>query len=222
MVDCKPVLMSVDTQAKVSTESGPPIADPTHFRSLTGTLQYLTFTRPNIAYAIQHIYLHVHDPWETHLTTMKCPLCYLRSTLDYDFLLRRSTSSELTVYTDTDWVGYPNTRWSNSGYAVFLDANLVSWSSKHQNVVSRSSDEAKYQAAANGMAEASWLRQLLQEIHALLMKSTLIYCDNISIVYLYINLIQQQRTKHVKIDLHIVRECVTISYVCVLHVLTTS
>jgi hypothetical protein len=72
---------------------------------------------------------------------------------------------------------------------MFLSANLVSWSLKHQNVVSRSSAEAEYQAMANGVVEACWLRQLLQELHALLMKSTLIYCDNVSAVYLSTNLI---------------------------------
>jgi hypothetical protein len=70
MVDCKPVLMLVDTQAKASVEPGPPVADLTHFRSLASALQYLTFTRPDIAYAVQQICLHMHDPWEPHLTAM--------------------------------------------------------------------------------------------------------------------------------------------------------
>jgi hypothetical protein len=70
---------------------------------------------------------------------------------------------------------------------VFLGVNLVSWSLKHQNIVSRLSAEGEYRAVANGVAEACWLRQLLQELHAPLMKSTLIYCDNISAVYLSTN-----------------------------------
>jgi hypothetical protein len=91
MVDCK-----------VSTESRPPVADPTHFKSLTGALQYLTFTRPDIAYAVQQICLHMHDPREPHLTAMKRTLRYLRGTLDYVLLLQCSASSELMVYTDAD------------------------------------------------------------------------------------------------------------------------
>jgi hypothetical protein len=87
MVDCKPVSTPVDTQAKVSAESGPPVADPTHFRSLAGALQYLTFTRPDITYAVQQICLHMHDPREPHLTAMKRILRYLRGTLDYGLLL---------------------------------------------------------------------------------------------------------------------------------------
>jgi hypothetical protein len=110
MVDCKPVSTPVDTQAKVSTESEAPVADPTHSRSLTGALQYLTFTCPDLAYAVQQICLHMHDPREPHLTAMKRTLRYLRGTLDYGLLLRRSAFSELTVYTDADWAGCPDTR----------------------------------------------------------------------------------------------------------------
>jgi hypothetical protein len=113
-------------EAKVSAESRPPVADPTHFRSLTGALQYLTFTRPDIAYAVQQICLHMHDPWEPHLTIMKRTLRYLWGTLDYGLLLRYSASSELTVYTNADWAGCPDTHRSTSGYAVFLGTNLIS------------------------------------------------------------------------------------------------
>jgi hypothetical protein len=77
MVDCKLVLTPMDTQAKVSIKSEPHVADPTHFRSLAGALQYLTFTRPDIAYAVQQICLHMHDPQEPHLTAMKRTLRYL-------------------------------------------------------------------------------------------------------------------------------------------------
>jgi hypothetical protein len=154
MVGCKPVSTPVDTQAKVSTEYEPPVADPTHFRSLARVLQYLTFTCPDIAYAVQQICLHMHDPREPHLTAMKHTLRYLRGTLDYGLLLRRCASSELTVYTDADWAGCPDTHLSTSGYAVFLGTNLISWSSKRQNIVSRSSAEAEYRAVANGVAEA--------------------------------------------------------------------
>jgi hypothetical protein len=222
MVDYKPVSMPVDTQAKVSAESEPSVADLTHFRSLTGALEYLTFTRRDIAYAVQQICLHMHDQRKPHLTAMKHTLRYLRGTLDYGLLLRHSASSELTVYTDADWAGCPDTRQSTSGYTVFLSTNLISWSSKRQNVVSRSSAEAEYRAVANGVAEACWLRQLLQELHAPLTNSTLIYCDNVSVVYLSTNPIQHQRMKHVEIDLHFVWERVAIGDVRVLHVLTTS
>ena len=222
MADCKPCTTPVDTQAKVSSDDGPPVSDPTAFQSLAGALQYLTFTRPDIPYAVQQVCLHMHDPREPHLNAVKRILRYLRGTLDYGLLLRRSSAAELVVYTDADWAGCSDTHRSTSGYVVFLGDNLISWSSKRQPVVSRSSAEAEYRAVANGVAEACWLRQLLQELHNPLVRSTLVYCDNISAVYLSTNPIQHQRTKHVEIDLHFVRERVAIGDVRVLHVPTTS
>jgi hypothetical protein len=171
---------------------------------------------------VQQIYLHMHDPREPHLTAMKRILRYLRGTPDFDLLLRRLSSSDLVVYIDADWAGCPDTRRSTSGYAVFLGDNLVSWSAKRQTVVSRSSVEAEYRAVTNGVAEAIWLRQLLHELQAPPSRCTLIYCDNINAVYLSTNPVQYQRTKHVEIDLHFVREKVAIGQVCVLHVPTTS
>jgi hypothetical protein len=137
---------------------------------------------------------------------MKRLLRYVLGIVDFGLVLHRSPSAELVVYTDADWARCPDTRRSTSGYVVFLGGNLISWSSKRQPVVSCSSAEAEYRAIANGVAEASWLRQLLAELHSPLAKSTLVYCDNVSVVYLSTNPVQHQRTKHVEIDLHFVRD----------------
>jgi hypothetical protein len=141
----------------------------------------------------------MHDPREPHLTAMKRILLYLQGTSDYGLLLRHLSSSDLVVYTDADWAGCPDTHCSTSGYAVFLGDNLVSWSAKRQTVVSCSSTEAEYCAIANGVAAATWLRQLLHELQTPSSRCTLVYCDNISA-----NPVQHQRTKYVKIDLHFV------------------
>jgi hypothetical protein len=135
MMDYKPCSTPVDTHAKVSATEGVPVTDPTHYRSLKGALQYLTFTRPDIAYAVQQVCLHMHDPREPHLSAVKRILHYLQGTLSHGLHLQPSTP-ELVVYTDADWAGCPDTRHSTSGYAVFLGANLVSWSSKRQNSLS--------------------------------------------------------------------------------------
>jgi hypothetical protein len=156
------------------------------------------------------------------MTDLKCIRHYLQGTMDFGLLLHQSSTSELVVYSDADWVECLDPRRSTSGYAVFLGDNLVSWSSKRQNTVSHSSTEAEYQVVTNGIAEACWLCQLLMELHSPLSHSTLVYCDNVSIVYLASNPIQHQRTKHVEIDLHFIRDKVTIGEVHVLHVSTTS
>jgi hypothetical protein len=104
---------------------------------------------------------------------------------------------------------------------VFLGANLVCSAAKQQHVVSRSSVEAEYHVVANDVAEASWMLQVLQELHSPLQRATLVYCDNVSVVYFSTNLVQHQGTKHVDIDLHFVRERVTVGDVRVLSVPTT-
>jgi hypothetical protein len=113
---------------------------------------------------MQQICLHMHDPRESHLTAMKRILRYLQGTSDYGLLLCRSSSSDLVIYMDADWVGCPDTHRSTSGYAVFLGGNLISWSAKRQTTVSHSSAEAEYRAVANDVAEATWLRQPLHEL----------------------------------------------------------
>lgn len=102
MSDCKTCATSVDTYAKLSADAGPPVQDAIAFRSLAGALQYLTFTRPDISYAVQQICLHMHDPRERHLVALKRILRYLHGTTDMGLLLRPSSSSELVVYSDAD------------------------------------------------------------------------------------------------------------------------
>ena len=126
MSNCKPCSTPVDTNPKLPADGGVPVADPTDFRSLAGALQYLTFTRPDIAYAVQHVCLHMHDPREPHLAALKRILRYVRGTLHLGLLLRPSAQSDLVVYSDADWASCPNTRKSTLGYAIFFGDNLIS------------------------------------------------------------------------------------------------
>ena len=163
----------------------------------------------------------MHDPRESHFALIKRILRYIKGTMDYGLALSRSRSHELVVYSDADWAGCPDTRRSTSGYCVFLGDNLISWSSKRQHTVSRSSAEAEYRGVANAVAETCWIRQLLSELRRPLTRATLVYCDNISAVYLSTNPVHHQRTKHMEIDLHFVRERVALGAVRVLHVPTS-
>lgn len=104
---------------------------------------------------------------------------------------------------------------------MFLGDNLISWSSRRQTTVSRSSAEAEYRAVASAVAESCWVRQLLQELRRPVHTATVVYCDNVSAVYLSANPVQHRRTKHIELDIHFVREKVALGAVRVLHVPTT-
>ncbi|GKA37542.1 ribonuclease H-like domain-containing protein [Tanacetum coccineum] len=163
MLTCNPCRTPVDTDFKLSAD-GDHVSDPTLYRSLAGALQYLTFTRPDISYAAQQVCLFMYDPREPHFAALKRILRYVRGTLTHGLQLYASTTSSLVAYSDADWAGCPTTRRSTSGYCVFLGNNLLSWSSKRQFTLSRSSAEAEYRGVANAVAETCWLRNLLREL----------------------------------------------------------
>ncbi|CAA7020424.1 unnamed protein product [Microthlaspi erraticum] len=140
-----------------------------------------------------------------------------KGTITQGLHITPSKTTTLTAYTDADWAGCPNTRRSTSSYCLYLGDNLILWSSKRQHTVSQSSAEAEYRGVANAVAELVWVRNLLLEIHYPITTTTLVYCDNVSAVYLSTNPIQHQRTKHVEIDIHFVCEKVALGQVRMLH-----
>ncbi|GKD39370.1 ribonuclease H-like domain-containing protein, partial [Tanacetum coccineum] len=154
MVTCNPYWTPVDTESKLGPE-GAPVQDPTLYRILAGGLQYLTFTRPYLSYAVQQICLYMHDPREPHLAALKRILRYVQGTLDLGLPLYASSTTSLVGYTDADWAGCPSTR----------------------------STEAKYRGVANVVAETAWLRNLLRELHSPLSIATLVYCDNVRVLH---------------------------------------
>lgn len=218
MTDCKPIATPVDLNSKLEAEEGDRVPDPTQYRRPAGALQYLTFTRPDIAYAVHQICLYMHDPRVPHLHALKRIIRYLQGTKAFGLQLLKGSISQLTAYSDADWAGCPDTRRSTSGYCVYLGSNVVSWSSKRQSSISRSSAEAEYKGVANVVAELTWIRNLLFELGNPISKASIVYCDNISSIYLAHNPVRHQRTKHVEIDIHFVREKVALGHVKVLFV----
>ncbi|GJY59373.1 ribonuclease H-like domain-containing protein [Tanacetum coccineum] len=217
MLKCNPCKTLVDTEKKLGPD-GPPITDPTLYRSLVGALQYLTFTRPNLSYAVQQLCLYMHDPREPYLTALKHVLCSIHGTTYLGLQLYQSSTSQLISYIDVDWAGCPATRHSTFGYCVFLGDNLFSWSSKRQHTLSRSSVEAEYREVANVIAKTAWIHNLLRELQAPLFTATLVYYDNVSVVYMSANPVQHQHTKHIEIDFQFVRDKVATGHIRVLHV----
>ncbi|CAL8999831.1 unnamed protein product [Prunus brigantina] len=154
-----------------------PSDDPAHYRSIVGALQYLTFTRPDIAYVVHQVCQFMHSPLDTYYLAVKRILRYLKGTIDHGLLYKKG-SLDMTAYTDAYWAGDPNDRRSTTGFVVFLGSNPVSWSSKKQQSVSRSSTEAEYRAMAVTAAEVVWLQQLLSDLHCPLLRKLILCCDN--------------------------------------------
>lgn len=146
----------------------------------------------------------MHSPRTSHFNSLKRILRYIQGTIDFGLTLTKTGISSLLAYTDADWGGCPDTRRSTSGYYVYMGDNLLSWSSKRQSTMSRSSAEAEYRGVANVVSEISWLRNLLLELHHPPSHATIVYCDNVSVVYLSGNPVQHQRTKHIEMDIHFV------------------
>jgi hypothetical protein len=205
MTDCKPASTPIATTPLLTSTSTDLLSDPTPYQSLVGALQYATFTRPDITFAVNRVCQFMHKPSPAHLVAAKCILRYLKGTLDRGLLFQLGPFA-LTAFTDADWAGDPCDRRSTSGIVVFLGNNPITWLAKKQHTVSRSSTEAEYRSLASGAAELAWIRQVLCDLGLFLPSAPLIWCDNTSALALASNPVFHGRTKHIEVDYHFIRE----------------
>ncbi|XP_048427896.1 uncharacterized mitochondrial protein AtMg00810-like [Pyrus x bretschneideri] len=202
--DAKPISTPVSTGQKLSAYVGEPYKHPEQYRSVVGALQYLTITRPNLSYAVNQVCQFMHSPKDTHWMAVKRILRYLKATYDHG-LVYKPGDMQLHAFSDADYAGNPDTRHSTRGFCIYLGSNLVSWSSKKQKTVSRSSTEAEYRQLAYTAAKLSWFRSLFKDLHLHLLLPH-IWCDNVSSIALASNPVFHSRTKHLEVDYHYVRE----------------
>ncbi|CAL8999350.1 unnamed protein product, partial [Prunus brigantina] len=215
--DSKPCATPCLPYHRLLKDDGKPYSHPKQYRSIVGALQYLTFTRPDIAFSVNQACQFMHNPMESHVVAVKRILRYLKGTLDFGIHFQPGILN-LQAYSDADWAGDPNDRRSVSGYIVYLGSSPISWASKKQHTVSRSSTEAEYRALAIAAAELAWIRQLFCDLHVSLHIPPLIHCDNISAISLASNPVFHSRMKHLQIDYHFVRERVIRGDLLVQHV----
>jgi histone deacetylase 1/2 len=211
MLNCKEISTPMSSTEKLSRTSGTLLIEDTAFlyRSTVGALQYLCLTRPDISFAVNRVCQFLAAPTDVHWSAVKRILRYVKGTVNLGLQIRRSSSTELSVFTDADWAGCPDDRRSTGGYAVFYGPNLISWSSRKQPTVSRSSTEAEYKAIANGTAEATWLQSVLRELGVFQSHAPTLWCDNLGATFLTANPMFHARMKHIEIDFHFVREKVS-------------
>ncbi|KAM1001461.1 hypothetical protein ACFX2A_008095 [Malus domestica] len=125
--------------------------------------------------------------------------------MDYGLSYSR-TDLDIKAFSDADWAGDPNDRRSTIGLIVYLGGNPISWSSKKQQTVSKSSTEAEYRALSSTAAELDWIKQILGFLTITISSVPVLFCDNMSAIALSFNPVQHQRTKHIEVDVHFVRE----------------
>jgi hypothetical protein len=202
----KPATTPCDPSTKLTNEGSTPYSDHTAYRRLIGRLIYLTHTRPDITFSVQQLSQYVSQPLESHFHAANRVLRYLKSAPSQGLFFPASTSLQLSGFADSDWACCLDTRKSITGYCVFLGSALVSWKSKKQSTVSRSSSEAEYRALASLSCEIQWLHYLLADLHIPIKSPSSVYCDNASAIYLAHNPTFHERTKHIEIDCHVIRE----------------
>ncbi|KAH9793691.1 retrovirus-related pol polyprotein from transposon RE1 [Citrus sinensis] len=210
LLECKgidtPMSTGIKLQKETSGHLGQYITDPTHYRSIVGGMQYLILTRPEIAFAVNKLSQYVSTSTLQHLVACKRVLRYLKSTQDYGLKFAQHGEMKITGFTDADWAGDLDDRKSVGAYCIYLGNNLISWSSKKQSVIARSSAESEYRALASASAEISWLQSLFSEIGLSCTETPSVWCDNISATELARNPVIHSRTKHIEIDLHFIRD----------------
>ena len=203
---CKPASSPMDPSLKLSKDKGTSIPDPTSYRQLIGRLQYLTTTRPDISFVTQQLSQFLADPKDIHLQAAHRVLRYIKSSPGAGIFLSADSDLKLRCFTDSDWASCIDSRRSVTGWVVFLGRSLISWKAKKQATTSRSSSEAEYRALASSTCEVQWLIYLLNDFDVSHLDPALIYCDNQSAIQIANNPTFHERTKHIEIDCHIVRE----------------
>nr|KYP61042.1 hypothetical protein KK1_023466 [Cajanus cajan] len=206
MLACAPVSTPTDYTTKLTSKTGTALADPSPYRRLIGKLIYLTSTRPDIAFAVQNLSQFVSSPTDIHFRDVFRVLRYLKKSLGAGIFLSSSSSLQLKGFSDSDWAGCVETRRSVTGFSVYLGDSLISWKSKKQATVSRSSSKAEYRVLASTTCEIQWLTFLLDDFRVPYEKPALLFCDNDLAIQIASNQVFHERTKHIEIDCHVVRE----------------
>ncbi|XP_031277705.1 secreted RxLR effector protein 161-like [Pistacia vera] len=154
------------------------LTDPSMFRRMVGRLLYLTMTRPDISFAIQNLSQHMQTPKQSHLEAALRVIRYMKKEPALGLIMSAKSTKDLTAFCDSDWASCAVSRKSVSGYCIKMGDSLLSWKSKKQNTIARSSAEAEYRSMAGTVAEIVWLTGLLKELDDEANIPVLLYCDN--------------------------------------------
>ncbi|KAL0553421.1 hypothetical protein IC582_007316 [Cucumis melo] len=208
MLDAKPISTSMVSGPLLSAFQGELFHDVHLYRSIVGALQYATLTHPEISYSVNKACQFIHTPKHTHWQLVKKILRYLKGVLYHALWLSKSDNMSLDGFVDANWASDPDDRKSTSGFCVYFGNNLVSWGSKKQSIIDRSSTKAEYRCLTLLATELVWIRSLLNDLYIDLPFPPILWCDNLSAVHLSANSILHSTTKHVELDIYFVRDLI--------------
>ena len=206
MLDCKPINTLIDPNVNLVPRQGKPLRDPGRYQQLVGRLNHLIIIRSNISFPVSVVSQFLQSSCDNHWDVVIRILRYIKGTPGQGVLYEDRGHTQTVVYCDANWAGSPADRRSTSRYCVFIGSNLISWKSKKQDVVGRSSVEAKYRAMTLATCELIRLKQLLQELRFGKDEQMTLVCDNQATLHVASNPVFHARTKHIEVDCHFIRE----------------
>ncbi|XP_043697501.1 secreted RxLR effector protein 161-like [Telopea speciosissima] len=194
------------TGCKLTKDDASPSVDHTTYRSMIGSLLYLTASRPDILQAVCIVARFQAGPKETHVAAVKRIFRYLKCTIDYGLWYPRTKDFTLSAFLRCRLGSDVDDRKSTSGGAFYLGGSLVAWRSKKQGSVSLSTAEVEYIAATSCCTQLLWMKQMMKDLSVEVDRPVVIYCDNTSAINISKNPVMHSKTKHIAIRYHFLRE----------------
>ena len=206
MLECKPVDTPTVQNHRLGEYSDQASTDKGRYQRLVGKLIYLSHTRPDIAYAVNIVSQFMHNPSEDHMDAVIRILRYSKSSLGEGLLFSKNGHLRINGYTYADWARNISNRRSTSSYFMFFDRNLVIWRSKKQKVVALSSTEIEFRGMTKWVCELLWIKRLLTKLGFAFASEMDLFCDNKAAIAISQDPVQHDRTKHVEVDQHFIKE----------------
>ncbi|GLT43009.1 hypothetical protein SLA2020_169860 [Shorea laevis] len=202
---------------KFISEDGAAKIEPSLYRSMIGSLLYLSATRPDIMYSVSVLSRFMQSPSEIHLKGAKRILRYVKGTIDFGVMYSRSDEIKLLGFTDSDWAGSEDDMKSTSGCCFSIGSGMISWCSRKQDTVAQSTAESEYIAAADAANQAIWIRKVMRDLKHAQKEPAVILCDNKFTIAIVKNPVFHRRTRHIKVKYHSIREAENDNEVQLIH-----
>lgn len=208
LMSCKPSKISMEQNHTLQDSKSAFLSAPdaSLYRRLVGRLLYLTVTRPDLSYPVQVLSQFLATPKVEHLDAAHKVVRYLKGTLGQGLFMPAANACTLHAYCDSDWAGCKESRHSLTGYCFLVGNSLISWKCKKQPTVSKSPAEAEYRSMADTCCEIAWLLNLFRAFEIDSLTPVTLHCDSKLALYIASNSVFNERTKHIEIDCHLVRE----------------